>query len=437
MSRYTGPSCRLCRREGTKLFLKGTRCFTEKCAVERRRTRRASTASGRPAPQGVGVRQAAAREAEGQAHVRPAEAQFRNTFERVRRRQPGVTGNNLLVALETPARQHRVPDGIRARAARRRASWCATATSRSTAARWTSRSYQRACRARKSACARRAASSVGGAGWRWSRRRAAPPVSWLAVDRRQGGRPAARAPDPRCHPDRAPGTVDRRALLEVGHGMTIDLTGLVRPQLVEMTKREDNPNIAEFRLQPLERGFGYTLGNALRRMLLSSLRGLRRLGLPHRRRAARAPDRAGRRRGRAPDHPAPQGADAGARRRRRRGGRCTSKRDGRARSTRATSRPRRRSGSSIPTTCSSRCRTTATSNCELYVNKGRGYVEADLHPADRSLSGGPRAHRLDLQPGAPRQLHRRRDPRRPAHRLRPPHADGRDQRHASRPRTLA
>jgi DNA-directed RNA polymerase subunit alpha len=55
--------------------------------------------------------------------------------------------------------------------------------------------------------------------------------------------------------------------------MTIDLTGLVRPHLVEMTKPEDNPNLAEFRLQPLERGFGYTLGNALRRMLLSSLRG--------------------------------------------------------------------------------------------------------------------------------------------------------------------
>src|SRR5215207_2978800 len=53
----------------------------------------------------------------------------------------------------------------------------------------------------------------------------------------------------------------------------IDLRGLVRPQLVEATKREDNPNVAEFRLQPLERGFGHTLGNAIRRMLLSSLRG--------------------------------------------------------------------------------------------------------------------------------------------------------------------
>jgi DNA-directed RNA polymerase subunit alpha len=54
---------------------------------------------------------------------------------------------------------------------------------------------------------------------------------------------------------------------------TLDLTGLVRPHLVEMTKREDNANAAEFRLQPLERGYGYTLGNSLRRMLLSSLRG--------------------------------------------------------------------------------------------------------------------------------------------------------------------
>jgi len=54
---------------------------------------------------------------------------------------------------------------------------------------------------------------------------------------------------------------------------TIDLRGLVRPQLVEMTKREDQANAAEFRLQPLERGYGHTLGNSMRRMLLSSLRG--------------------------------------------------------------------------------------------------------------------------------------------------------------------
>jgi DNA-directed RNA polymerase subunit alpha len=54
---------------------------------------------------------------------------------------------------------------------------------------------------------------------------------------------------------------------------SIDLRGLVRPSLVEAVRREDNPNLAEFRVQPLERGFGHTLGNAMRRMLLSSLRG--------------------------------------------------------------------------------------------------------------------------------------------------------------------
>jgi hypothetical protein len=45
----------------------------------------------------------------------------------------------------------------------------------------------------------------------------------------------------------------------------IDLKGLVLPQLVEVHRREDNPNIAEFRIQPLERGYGHTLGNAMRR----------------------------------------------------------------------------------------------------------------------------------------------------------------------------
>ena len=53
----------------------------------------------------------------------------------------------------------------------------------------------------------------------------------------------------------------------------IDLKGLVRPHLIEVKKRDDAPHIAEFILQPLERGYGHTLGNAMRRMLLSSLRG--------------------------------------------------------------------------------------------------------------------------------------------------------------------
>jgi DNA-directed RNA polymerase subunit alpha len=53
----------------------------------------------------------------------------------------------------------------------------------------------------------------------------------------------------------------------------IDLRGLVQPQFVEAARRDETPNLAEFRIQPLERGFGHTLGNSMRRLLLSSLRG--------------------------------------------------------------------------------------------------------------------------------------------------------------------
>lgn len=103
MSRYAGPACRLCRREGMKLFLKGSRCLTEKCAVERR---------GYPpgqhgqATSGRGGRKMSeyARQLREKQKVKRiyglSERQFRNTFERVTHEQ-GVKGTNLLVALET------------------------------------------------------------------------------------------------------------------------------------------------------------------------------------------------------------------------------------------------------------------------------------------------------------------------------------------------
>ncbi|MBK8004819.1 MAG: 30S ribosomal protein S4 [Gemmatimonadetes bacterium] len=102
MARYAGASCRQCRREGTKLFLKGTRCLTEKCAVERR---------GYPPGQHGQSGGARGRKASGYAkQLREkqkvkriyglTEKQFRNTFDRISREQ-GVKGTNLLVALET------------------------------------------------------------------------------------------------------------------------------------------------------------------------------------------------------------------------------------------------------------------------------------------------------------------------------------------------
>jgi small subunit ribosomal protein S4 len=101
MARYTGPSCRQCRREGTKLFLKGAKCFTEKCPVERR-------------PYAPGQHgQATARRRKASEYSKQlrekqkvkrmygiSERQFRNTFERVTT-LPGITGHNLLAALES------------------------------------------------------------------------------------------------------------------------------------------------------------------------------------------------------------------------------------------------------------------------------------------------------------------------------------------------
>lgn len=100
MARYTGPVCRLCRREGEKLFLKGKRCFTEKCAIERR--------AYPPGAHGGGRRRR--RQSEYAVQLREkqkvkriygvAERQFRNLFARASR-LPGMTGENLLVGLES------------------------------------------------------------------------------------------------------------------------------------------------------------------------------------------------------------------------------------------------------------------------------------------------------------------------------------------------
>ncbi len=103
MARYTGPACRLCRREGTKLFLKGTRCLTEKCAVERRGYapgQHGATGGGKG---GRGKMSEYARQLREKQKVKRIyglnERQFRNTFE-LANQMPGVTGTNLLVRLE-------------------------------------------------------------------------------------------------------------------------------------------------------------------------------------------------------------------------------------------------------------------------------------------------------------------------------------------------
>jgi len=101
MARYTGPSCRLCRREGAKLFLKGTRCLTEKCAIERRAypAGQHGQGGGRPRKQSEYARQLREKQKVKRTYGL-SENQFRNLFDRISR-EPGVTGTNLLVALES------------------------------------------------------------------------------------------------------------------------------------------------------------------------------------------------------------------------------------------------------------------------------------------------------------------------------------------------
>jgi len=97
MARYTGPACRLCRREGTKLFLKGDRCLTGKCSFDRR-----STAPGQHGAATKKLKEYGMQLREKQKAKRfygVQEGQFKTYFVKADKAQ-GVTGDNLLSLLE-------------------------------------------------------------------------------------------------------------------------------------------------------------------------------------------------------------------------------------------------------------------------------------------------------------------------------------------------
>jgi small subunit ribosomal protein S4 len=97
LARYTGPSCRLCRREGSELFLKGERCYTDKCAIKRRSYPPGQHGQGRIKVSDYGVQ---LREKQKVRRIYGIlENQFRGYFESADRMK-GVTGENLLFLLE-------------------------------------------------------------------------------------------------------------------------------------------------------------------------------------------------------------------------------------------------------------------------------------------------------------------------------------------------
>jgi len=97
MARYTGPVCRLCRREGAKLYLKGDRCYTGKCAIDRRAYAPGQHGQGRKKISEYGLQLREKQKAKRIYGI--LENQFRNYFEKADRQQ-GITGENLLRLLE-------------------------------------------------------------------------------------------------------------------------------------------------------------------------------------------------------------------------------------------------------------------------------------------------------------------------------------------------
>ena len=135
MARYTGPVCRLCRRDGMKLFLKGTRCDTPKCAFERREAPPGHAAQRRGKLTDYGIH---LREKQKVKHYYGVlERQFRRYFQHGRAAK-GNTGASLLRALGAPAGQRRASARLRPEPQPGPPAGRVTDTSRSTAAASTS-----------------------------------------------------------------------------------------------------------------------------------------------------------------------------------------------------------------------------------------------------------------------------------------------------------
>ena len=100
MARYTGPVCRLCRRDGTKLFLKGAKCFTEKCPVEKRNFPPGQHGQSKKQKKVVGYGLQLREKQKAKRIYFTLETQFRAYYEKASNRT-GVTGELLLQQLET------------------------------------------------------------------------------------------------------------------------------------------------------------------------------------------------------------------------------------------------------------------------------------------------------------------------------------------------
>ena len=279
MARDTGPKCRQCRREGHKLFLKGERCLTEKCASSAARTRRASTAAA--ASSRASTCSSCARSRRRAATTACSRSSSATTTRR-RPRGTGVTGENLLRMLETrldnvvyrlgfagsraagaPARAPRplhvngrrvnIPSYRRPHGRRRLAQ-----------AEKPGRDDRRATRPTST---RRGHAVAPGRPRRAHRQ--GPASSRARGDRR--ARPGVSSSSS-CTPSKATLAADRSRQNARKDPMAI--SPAARFQTAEDRRaRTPTSTRRRFDVEPLDRGFGHTFGNSLRRVLLSSLEG--------------------------------------------------------------------------------------------------------------------------------------------------------------------
>ena len=283
MARDTSPQCKQCRREGQKLFLKGERCLTDKCGVERRSYPPGEHGRGRQKQSEYRVQLREKQKARRYYGV--LEKQFRTYYAKASR-QPGITGENLLRILECRFDNVLVRLGFAAsrRQARqliRHGHW--TINGR----RVDIPSYQ----VRDDDVIAVRAEPRGRQGH--PRRHGADgPGSALAAGRpRLAHREGAAQARARGDRGAGAGAAHRRAVLEVDPSCPArgqapccprprrslhpdDVRTLMLDfQIPRITAESVEDNRGSFTVEPLDRGFGYTFGNSLRRVLLASLSG--------------------------------------------------------------------------------------------------------------------------------------------------------------------
>src|SRR3978361_978940 len=283
MARDTSPQCKQCRREGQKLFLKGERCLTDKCGVERRSYPPGEHGRGRQKQSEYRVQLREKQKARRYYGV--LEAQFRTYYAKASR-QPGITGENLLRILECRFDNVLVRLGFAAsrrqgRQLIRHGHWNVNGR------RVDIPSYQ----VRESDVITYRPGSDAEQVIRDATELVAQVPAWLQADHDQLTAKVLRKPE------RAEiaAPVQEQLIVELYSKEAIPLPtplaaqtappGLASPhendvrtlmldfQIPRITSESVEDNRGQFVVEPLDRGFGYTFGNSLRRVLLASLAG--------------------------------------------------------------------------------------------------------------------------------------------------------------------